>query len=208
MHFPRLKMQHLWLVVALYLSGCATTSTKTAQSGPTLKPSVLHQQHMDQITRIAQFSIKGRLGVVTKPKSFSARLAWQHRPNKDNIDVYSPIGGKVANIVKTPEHVILTDNGNKTTEAENVESLTEKTLGFQLPLSGLGHWALGRPSNTDIVNAITWDKHGRINHMQQSGWDIEYKTYTNNAGYFLPKKITLTNEKMTLKLIIEKWLDL
>lgn len=208
MSFPRPRMQYLWLVVALYLSGCATTSTKTNQPTPTLKPSVLHQLHMDQVAGIAQFSLKGRLGIVTKPKSFSARLAWQHMPSKDNIDVYSPIGGKVANIVKTPERVILTDNGNKTTEAQDVETLTEKTLGFQLPLSGLAHWALGRPSDTGIVNAVTWDEYGRINYMQQNGWDIEYKTYTENAGYFLPKKIMLKNEKMTLKLIIEKWSNL
>ncbi|MFW5431595.1 MAG: lipoprotein insertase outer membrane protein LolB [Methylophilaceae bacterium] len=207
MPLPFSRTLLLWVLATLFLSGCATTATQISTQPKTNaeKPSVLHKQHMENIAKIQDFSLKGRLGIKTKPKSFSARLAWQHTSEKDNIDVYSPLGGKVANIVKTPEEVTLIDNSKKSIKAKDIEALTEKALGFRLPLSGLSHWALGRPNNQGIVNAMTWDQNGRISTLQQNGWDILYKEYKDNEGYFLPRKVTLKNESMTLKLIVDKW---
>jgi outer membrane lipoprotein LolB len=205
--FQNSRIKYSWLLTALYLGGCATT---VPQQKPvsSLSPSVLHKQHMEQTAKIKQFSLRSRLGVITKPKNFSARLAWQHIPNIDNIDVYSPLGGKVAHIAKTPNHVTLIDNNKKSIEAQDAETLTEDTLGFRLPLSGLSHWVLGKPSDQGIVNSVTWDENGRVNTIQQSGWDIQYKDYVANGDYFLPKKVVIKNEKITLKLLIEKWTDI
>lgn len=207
MPFLNNRITPLWLLVALYLSGCATTTTQPKPMS-TLKPSVLHKQHMAQMANIQQFSLRGRLGVKTAPKSFSARLSWQHAAEVDNIDVYSPLGGKVAHITKTPESVIFTDNNKKTIEAQTAETLTKNTLGFELPLSGLSHWALGRTVNKGIVNAITWNRDGSVNTLQQNGWDIQYKDYMTSGAYLLPRKIILKNKKITLKLLVEKWADI
>jgi len=206
MHFLGNRTHRLWLLLAaLYLTGCASTKPTPSATIPTEKPSVLHERHMSKIAAIQQFSVKGRLGIITKPKNYSAKLIWEHLPEADHIDIYSPIGGKVATIQKTPMKVTLTDNGQKTLEARDAESLTEQTLGFRLPLSGLSHWALGKPSNTGITNMMTWDENGRIKTMQQNGWDIQYKDYAEHAGYVLPRKVTLKNEKMTIKLINDEW---
>lgn len=200
-------MRYVWFIVALYLTGCATNVTQP-KLATTLKPSVLHMQHMEAIGNIQQFSLKGRLGVITKPKSFSASLAWQHNPELDNVDIYSPLGGKVANITKTPDQVTLTENEEKVISEKDVESLTENTLGFKLPLSGLSFWALGKPSNEGIVNLMTWDDNGRVNLLHQNGWVIEYNTYTTNGDVTLPNKVTLKNDQITIKLIVDKWLEL
>lgn len=197
----------LCLVSVLYLSGCA--STKPQATKPTtnnnVKPSVLHKQHMAQIADINTFSLKGRLGVIKQPKSFSAKMGWQHTPTKDNIDVYSPLGSKVANISSNAHQVTLTDNKNKTISASSIEALTDKALGFKLPLAGLNDWALGRPSKKSLVNAMTWDANGRVSSLKQSGWDISYADYKPRENYFLPRKVVLKNNSMTLKLIVDQW---
>lgn len=200
-------MRYVLLMAALSLSSCASISTQP-KPATTAKPSVLHMQHMEAIGNIQQFSLKGRLGVITKPKSFSASLAWQHSPELDNVDIYSPLGGKVANISKTSEQVTLTENEEKVTSEKDVETLTENTLGFKLPLSGLSFWALGRPSNEGIVNLMTWDDNGRVNLLHQNGWVIEYNNYTANGDVTLPNKVTLKNDQITIKLIVDKWLEL
>jgi len=167
--------------------------------------SILHDHHMVLINNIQAFSLKGRLGVMTKPKGFSGRVTWQHTPEHDDIDVFSPLGGKVANILRTPAQVLLTNSKNEQISAPNAEALTEKTLGFRLPLSGLSHWTLGKPSDTGLVNYVTWDEYGRINAMQQNGWDIKYQDYQMQEGYFLPRKITLRTDTLIIKVIAEKW---
>jgi outer membrane lipoprotein LolB len=188
----------------LIVSGCATVPPPSAQP-PT--SSNINQEHLATLANIKSFSLKGRLGVVTNPRGFSGGIDWQHETTNDNIDVFSPVGGKVANIVKNPNGVTLTTQDGRSIKAQNAESLTETTLGWRLPLSGLSDWALGKPTSSKI-DASTWDDQGRLITLKQDGWDIEYQNYAENNGYFLPNKIILKSEKANLKLLVENWLTL
>jgi len=197
----------LWAFVTIFFSGCATTAQQpTPPETSGLSPEVLHRQHLDQLATIESFSLKGRLGVIknTKPKSVSARLMWQHAAQKDNIDVYSPLSTKVANIINTPEQITYTDS-KQTITAKDVESLTQKTLGFALPLASLTDWAVGQPSDDSLVEEMSWDAFGRITTLKQNGWHIQYKDYQNTEGYFLPKKVFLKTPGLSIKLVIDKW---
>ncbi len=195
--------------LAFYLSGCSVLKPKEEPiNDTTVEASILHDHHMVLIDNIEHFALTGRLGVMTNPKGFSGRVAWQHMPEKDNIDVFSPLGGKVANIIKTNDEVVLTNSKDEHIAAPDTETLTEETLGFRLPLNGLSYWAIGRPSNAGLVEYVTWDESGRINRLKQNGWDIQYQDYEFNEGYFLPKKIVLRTDELIIKLIVEKWSDI
>ncbi|MGJ8620326.1 MAG: lipoprotein insertase outer membrane protein LolB [Methylophilaceae bacterium] len=201
------RINFLWLILfSIYLSGCQTTPPREQpnNTGAILKPSVLHAKHMATIEKIEGFSLKGRIAVITDAKNSSGRLAWEHSAKKDNVDIYSPLGGKVANITKTPEQVTFTDN-KKTLTAADAESLTQETLGFSLPLSGLSYWALGKPSNQSIANVMTWDNNGKIKTLVQDGWNIEYNDYADHDVYSLPRKVQLNNNRISIKLIVDNW---
>ena len=159
---------------------------------------------ISKIAVVKNYSLKGRLGVVTQKQGFSGGIEWQHQPASDNIDVYSPIGGKLANISKTASGVVMTDQKGNSISAQDAESLTENTLGFRLPLNGLSDWSIGKPTDRKI-EASTWDTQGRLLTLKQDGWDISYENYTENNGIFLPNKILLKSEKVNLKLIVESW---
>ncbi|MES2580009.1 MAG: lipoprotein insertase outer membrane protein LolB [Pseudomonadota bacterium] len=195
------------LIVAaglLLLSSCATTSKPPMAQSPMSQAA--HQQHLAKLAQIKSFALKGRLGVVTQKQGFSGGIDWQHAVNTDNVDVYSPVGGKVANISKNATAVILTKQDGRSVTAQDAESLTETALGFKLPLSGLSDWALGKPT-TNNINSSTWDENGRLLTLKQDGWDISYENYADNEGVFLPNKIVLKSEKVNLKLLVEKWTD-
>jgi outer membrane lipoprotein LolB len=185
----------------LLISACATITPPPSQL-PT--PSAVHQQHLATLANIKVFALKGRLGVVTNPRGFSGGIEWQHQTANDNIDIFSPVGGKVANIAKNPNGVTLTSQDGHSIKANDAESLTEATLGWRLPLSGLSDWAIGQPT-TSKIEASTWDENGRMTTLKQDGWDISYENYTENGGIFLPTKIVLKSEKVNLKLLVEKW---
>jgi len=186
---------------ALYLSGCATIPPPQELPSTSLK---IQQEHLASLASIQHFSLKGRLGVVTNPHGFSGGIDWQHLIANDNIEVYSPLGGKVASIAKTPSEVTLTTQDGHSIKANDAETLTEMALGWRLPLSGLSDWALGKPTNSKI-DAATWDENGRLTTLKQSGWDISYENYADSNGFFLPNKIVLKSEKVNLKLLVEKW---
>ncbi len=187
----------------LGISGCATLPPPSPQQPTT---SSVNQQHLATLASIKTFSLKGRLGVVSNPRGFSGGIDWQHQTAEDNIDVYSPVGGKVANIVKTPDGVTLTEQDGRSVKARDAGALTETTLGWRLPLEGLSDWALGKPTASKI-DAATWNEQGHLTTLKQDGWDIEYQNYAENSGYFLPGKIILKSEKVNLKLLVEKWIS-
>lgn len=186
------------------MSACATRPTAPIATTP--DKLAIHRQHLATLANIQTFSLKGRLGVVTQKQGFSGSLEWQHQTATDNIDVFSPVGGKVANIAKTPSQVILTDQKGHTIKADDAETLTETTLGFRLPLAGLSDWAVGRPTSSKI-EASNWDAQGRLLTLKQDGWDIGFENYLESNGIFLPNKIVLKSEKVNLKLLVEKWLN-
>ncbi|MCF8185305.1 MAG: lipoprotein insertase outer membrane protein LolB [Sulfuritalea sp.] len=177
---------------------------------PTAKPiqvqssTTLQQQHLQQISAIQQFSIKGRIGVQSEGKGFSGGLTWQHDSLNDDISLYSPLGGQVASIKKNPEKVTLEDGKGNSISAIDAETLTQTTLGWRLPLTGLADWSLGRPASS-AIQASTWDEQGHLATLKQDGWEIEYQNYSEQSGYALPSKILLKNEKVSLKLLVEQW---
>ncbi len=187
------------------LASCVTQPTSPS-TPPAPTNASINQQHIAALANINSFSLRGRLGVVTQKQGFSGSIEWQHQHSGDNIDVYSPVGGKIANIAKTADGVTLTDQKSRSISAQDAESLTEMTLGFRLPLTGLSDWALGKPTASKI-DTSTWDEKGRLLTLKQDGWDISYENYANNNGVDLPNKIVLKSEKVNLKLLIEKWMS-
>ena len=169
--------------------------------------NAFHQQHLAKLNAIKSFSLKGRLGVVTQKQGFSGSINWQHSAQKDNIDVFSPLGGQIANIKKTALGVTLTQQDGRSITAQSAESLTQTTLGFRLPLTGLSDWALGKPTSSK-VDASTWDAQGRLLTLKQDGWDISYENYAEINGVFLPNKVALKSEPLNLKLIVENWSEI
>lgn len=206
-----LSHTHSWLLLAslALLSSCSTLPTTPEPPLPTPvgTPAELHQQHLAQQAQIDQFFLQARIGIQTGNKGSSGTIRWQHHATDDTISMLSPVAGTVARITANAEGVTLSQNDGTVLQAADAETLTQQQLGWRLPLRGLPDWALGRPTR-HLVNSVEWDHIGRITRLEQDGWQIEYPEYMEAFGYRLPRKINLRNDKLTLKLIIERWNDI
>jgi len=188
--------------LVFFLSGCVHAPSTTTQKNT--QQLNLAAQHLKKISQIHQFTLKGRIGLQNAGKGFSGQLQWQHQPERDLLTFYSPLGSQVAMIEKTPQQVTLTDaKGNQLT-ADDLETLTQKTLGWSIPLEGLIDWSLGRPSAASLQHN-TWDEKGRLLKLKQENWDIDYLSYVETHHFVLPNRLTLRRENLYLKLIIEDW---
>jgi outer membrane lipoprotein LolB len=203
-----------WLLLGLLSLLQACTGVPSIKPAPGNASQKLNQAQLKHIANIQHFSLKGRIGVQTEGKGFSGGLHWQHHTNDDDIALYSPLGGQVASIKKSAEKVTLADANGNNFSANDAETLTQSALGWQLPLTGLADWSLGRPSgyttqdstlqNSTLQNS-TWDERGLLTTLHQDGWKIEYKNYSEQNGYLLPSKIFLKSDKVNLKLLVETW---
>ncbi len=148
--------------------------------------------------------MNGRIAVLTEKKGFSGSLRWHHHEDGDDIGFYSPIGTQLGQLSVGADGVTLTTSDKQTYSAQDAETLTQKTLGWSLPMSGLSDWVLGRPG-PGAAEILAWDAEGRIQHLRQSGWDIEYPHYQTLDGRQLPGKIVMKSQKLDLKLVVEEW---
>jgi len=195
------------------ISGCSTIrpTPSNPQSQPNY-PTVLDlqtvpteaQQHQASLAHIVDFKINGRMGVQTPGYGVSGNIHWAHSKEKDAIDLYSPLGNKMAAIVKNADGASLTSQDGKTIKAQDAETLTELTLGWRLPLSKLSDWIVGRPAQ-GLVSAFTFDEKGQASKFNQDGWEISYMQYQSESQPALPSKINLRNPKMNVRIIIESW---
>jgi len=194
----------LFCTVGLALVGCTTIQ-------PVIKPvtdsAAAHQEHLASLANIRQFRLQGRIGAQTDGKGFSGIAHWQHDSTGNNVALFSPLGDQVATIKTTASGAELITSDGKSFNAKDAETLTQKALGWSLPMTGLSDWVLGRPA-TSLAEYTEWDTDGRITKLTQDGWKIEYPQYTEIDGYQLPKKVNLHSPKLNLKLVIEEWSEL
>lgn len=197
--------------LTVLLSGCANLHLDQ-QGSPTTQPQAVIQQpiipieaehHLASISAINDFKINGRIGVQAQGYGLSGPIKWEHNQDNDEIGIFSPLGNKVAEIVKTSEGVTLTTEG-KTLKAQDTGSLTELTLGWRLPFDHLSDWIIGRPAK-GLVSQAAWDEKGQLSKLTQDGWEVSYMQYQTESQHALPNKINLRNNKMNVRLVIENW---
>jgi len=149
----------------------------------------------------AEFELSGRIAVRFKDESSTGNVAWRHGPRNDEVMITSPLGQGVARIVRDGESITLTDAEGREHRASDAEALTEKTLGFRLPLAGLADWVRARPGPGP--SQVRKDDAGRIAELEQSGWKIEYQEW--GADGKLPARMKLTYPGLELRLAIAQW---
>lgn len=191
------------IAATLAIAGCSTAPVKTSLPNPQAQ-SDLTQQHQASIANIRNFNVGGRMGVQTDGRGVSGTIQWQHHDNKDDIALYSPMGGKMADVKSTDDKVTLISSDGKIYTADDAETLTQQTLGWRLPVTNLSDWVLGRPTQAPIEQSI-FDASGKLTKLVQDGWEIEYQEYRAVDEHQLPNKLTLRNPKLYLKLVIERW---
>lgn len=150
--------------------------------------------------RALAFSIHGRVSVQYGEETSSGLLDWQAYADGDEVLLSSPLGQGVAKITRGEGGVTLDRPGQEPVSAANAEQLTEATLGFQLPLSGLRYWV---QAQADPARPAALDKNesGEIIAIRQDGWDIGYPQYREGK----PRKITVKREGLSIRLVIDSW---
>lgn len=184
-------MRWLILLLPILLAGCAS-APPAAQ--PAVRPG--KAEH-------APFALTGRIAVKHDGERSSVTVRWTHRTAEDEILLLAPLGQAVARIRRDTQGVAL-DTADKHYTARSTEELTQRVLGWHLPLAGLRYWVLALPA-TDSSARIEHDANGQVSVMRQDGWEIRYTRYATPASDSLPLRITLQRDNMEIQLLIDEW---
>jgi outer membrane lipoprotein LolB len=132
------------------------------------------------------FDLAGRIAARYGQESFTGNVSWRHAHGGDEMLISTPFGQGVARIVRQGEAVQLTTADGKEHRANDVEDLTERVLGFRVPLVGLADVVQGRSSS---------DLEGR-------GWKFEIQERDPQGR---PARLRATYQGIDLRLAVTQW---
>lgn len=191
-------------LLGLLLASCASLQPPPTQT----TASTASQQRTQRLQAVQDFSLEAKLAVQYAGKGYTARMEWQHQAQEDTMRIFSPLGQQVALIHRTPQAVTLTDQSGKQHAAADVASLTERLLGWRLPLSGLSQWILGAPHQTSPFQA-NYLESGLPASLTQDQWQIDYDHYQQVALHGQPEQLPFTTrlqqQDVRIKLVIQHW---
>lgn len=146
-----------------------------------------------------EFQLTGRLAARYESESFTGNVTWSHAQQGDEMLISTPMGQGVARIVRDARGVVLRTAEPREYRAADAETLTQKVLGFRLPLAGLGDWVRARPSAGEFQAERTPE--GRLQSLQQRGWRIEYLEYEGER----PRRLRLLYPGVELRFAVSEW---
>jgi len=179
-----------WWCLVLMLSACATVPVE-----PEVHYSKIAREHLYQMER---WSFEGKLALTGKNDSLQASINWGHRPDDEKIKLTGFLGQGATVIQLTGDLVTIDRGDGQAQSSTQPEEFINQQLGMFVPVHSLRYWVVGLPEPTsEFVETATG--------FTQSGWLIEYKQMQPVDNQSMPRKITVTNEQVKLKLIIDKW---
>jgi outer membrane lipoprotein LolB len=156
--------------------------------------------------RAPAFDLVGRVAVNYDGRAFSSGVRWQHLEARDEIWLLTPVGQAVAHIEADPSGATLTGADRKQFQAADVESLTRRGLGWELPVTRLAWWVRGEIVPGGSIGEVTRDQQGRLVRFTQDGWRVVL-TYPAEGSNGLPRRLEMTSDGHQIRLIIDSWRD-
>jgi outer membrane lipoprotein LolB len=161
------------------LAGCATTSTNVATVGA----------YRDTI------DLGGRLSVNYqkdgKTESLTGNFDWAQRPGRVDVTLANPLGQTMATIEVTPQSATLTQAGRAPVTEADIDTLTQRTLGWPLPVSGLRDWLQGYAVDAQGQRFSASPAHNEV--TTRDGWRLRFVEWQDpNAAQPAPRVIHAT----------------
>ena len=175
---------------ALVVAGCAGTAVLPSRSGPSA---------FDE-----SFAIDGRLSARHRGEVVALAFTWTHAATRDEFVVTTPLGLAVAELSSdalTRRVEVRTADGRRD-EASDWATLTERVVGFPLPVGGLASWVRGIP-RPDAPHGVEMDSAGRAGVLRQDGCEIVYSYPDDSAAR--PSRLGLACHDVEIRIVIDKW---
>jgi outer membrane lipoprotein LolB len=193
------------LILVLALGLTLTACSPIWQTRPDASPEALGQARQIELLQFNNWKIQGRTVIRNKQEAWNVGLRWQQNNDEFQIQLLGPFAqGGVSIEGDNTSVIMMMDDGQKL-QSTNPEALIAETLGVQLPINALRDWVRGLPHQQSKIELIEYDEKGRILHLVQQGWDVDFKRYVPFKQHSLPSKIFITRADRSLRLVITSW---
>jgi len=190
------------LLLVVVISGCSKT------------PIVMTDQlqaswhaHRDNIKKLTDWSIQGKVGLYTPDEAWPGELQWQQNSDQYDVRIIAPLGAGTMRVFSVEGGVVLEHSSEAGQRfSPDPESLLQQQFGWNIPIRHLRYWMVGLPSPlASVKGEFQLDPQGRLQTLSQAGWTINFSRYKPSAGMMLPGKVLMEYEDLSVKVVVRKW---
>jgi outer membrane lipoprotein LolB len=185
----KIKQSFVGLLVLL-ISGCSSVPIESEGRYET--------QSRESLYKLEQWAFEGRVAITGKKEAWQANINWTHATNEEKIKLAGPLGQGATFIQLTGNSVTIDRGDNKPLRSTQPELFINQQLGLFVPVQSLRYWVVGLPEPNSRYSLTS-------SGFTQAGWLIDYKQMHSVNARPMPYKITISNEQLKLKLIIDQW---
>ncbi|MCV2503946.1 MAG: outer membrane lipoprotein LolB, partial [Neisseriaceae bacterium] len=142
------------------------------------------------------FNAFGRLSIKVETRGSHGNFDWnnQHSENFSVIDINTPLGNTIGELCKDSMGVVAKNNKGEIFTGKNAAELSERLLGFPVPIDYLDLWVNGYAS-TQAPYKISGNK------LYQDNWTIERVLDKNQQ----PKAIMLQRNELSMTIFFDEF---
>jgi len=181
------------------------TACKPIWYKPPLTPDGMWQQRMPNIQVINNWQLTGRTAITQGSEGWNAGIKWRQQNDRFTIKLTGPFAQGGLELSGDKENVVLITSSGERVEAKSPEALLKENAGVELPVSALRYWVRGLPYDALTVDEMSLDPEGRISSLNQQGWQISIKRYIPFKDVFMPEKVFIRHDDLSIRLIISDW---
>jgi len=194
---------------AVFLLSCVllsiTACAPILQTKPDTSPESLFATRAKDLVQLDRWKIRGRTMITQGSEAWSVGLRWQEDRGAYQIKLEGPFAQGGVTLDGDEEQVVLTMTSGEKIASTNPEELILDVVGWNLPVSALQDWVRGLPYDKQSIESIKYDAEGRITHLVQQGWNIEFLRYMPFDRYSMPAKIFIKHPDLSIRLVISSW---
>ncbi|MBP5981916.1 MAG: lipoprotein localization protein LolB [Halomonas sp.] len=194
-------VSRLWIasLTLLLLAGCAAQAPME-EGG---RQAGQWERQQADVEAFDTWTLIGKAGLRTPQESQSANLDWSQHPHYFRMLISGPFGGG-RSVLEGREGRFSLTTGEGRFEAETPEALMEEQLGWSLPVSAMPDWVRGLPGDHASYQLET-DELGYPLHLEQDGWEIDYRDWNEVEGLWLPRRLIMNYDDVRITLVVNEW---
>ena len=192
-------------ILLMMLNACVPAMHETREA----EGDAIQALHYATVRAYKDRQMKGKIYLQYSGKKWKFEMKWRCRLGHYDFDLYSS-GRKVIQFRSTPDFAELKDHKGRIKRTDNADLLIEETLGVEIPpVSDLCHWLVGLPSSRLSMSSSHKDSQGRLEKIEQLGWQIRYVEYQRykigHADLDLPKHLVFEKDEVRITVNIRQW---
>ena len=152
-------------VCVSFLAGCAAIRPIPISGNPVVVNAIL----------ASQFSLSGRFSAKSAAEQVSGQFRYTETGSLRTLNLFSPLGTPLAEIVATKDGATLTQANGGTQAAASLAALLRTVIDLPVSDAMLSAWLQGLPSSPDVAEkgGAERDAAGLLTRFSEAGWSIE-----------------------------------